>query len=298
MDVILKKTCLRWANRLANLILWAAGIVGAWVLLKVFVFASYHVPSDSMMPALWPGDYVLVEKLSYGARLFDLEKAAAGKPFEMHRTWRWGSVKRGDVVVFNNPYPHSGRKLEFDLMQYYVKRCIALPGDSFEIRHGRYQVRGCAEPLGNVRAQDDVFQALQPDGRGIYGLNSHAFPKWDVFKWSILEFGPLYLPRRGDTLPMNTRHYWLYKKLIEWETGKQLELNPDSTVCLNGHPVKAYTFCHDYYFMAGDNASNSNDSRYWGLVPDDFIAGRAVAIWMSVKPYSGKRRWNRIGLIQ
>ncbi|ULB35961.1 S26 family signal peptidase [Proteiniphilum propionicum] len=60
-----------------------------------------------------------------------------------------------------------------------------------------------------------------------------------------------------------------------------------------GEPLPAYTFSHNYYFMEGDKVDNSQDSRYWGLLPDDLIVGKASLVWKSMNPYSNTFRWNR-----
>lgn len=285
----------RWIDRIANFILIVAGVIGVRILLQIFVFSSYYIPSESMEPTLVPGDYVLVNKMAYGARLFNLNAAAEGLPFTVHRTWGYSPIKRNDIIVFNNPYPNTRKRMEFDLMKYYVKRCVALPGDSFEIKKGHYRVRGWQEDLGNVDEQDKVWYISTYGKRKISGLSMHAHPKWQIIGWSILEYGPLYIPQKGDVLPMNVRHYWIYRQLVEWESRKSLILKEDSTIWLNNKPIREYTFKHDYYFMAGDNVANSDDSRYWGLVPDDFIAGKVWKIWKSKDPDTKELRWNRIG---
>lgn len=285
----------RWVDYILNFILIVAGIIGLRILLQIFIFSSYYIPSESMTPTLIPGDYVLVNKLAYGARLFNLNAAAEKRPFTMYRTWGYDKIKRNDIIVFNNPYPNTRKHIEFDLMKYYVKRCVALPGDSFEIRKGRYQVRGCQEDLGNVVQQDRVWNISMYGERKISGLNMHAHPKWQIIGWSILEYGPLYIPRQGDTLPMNVRHYWTYRQLIEWESSKKLILKKDSTIWLDNKLIKEYTFEHNYYFMAGDNVASSDDSRYWGLLPDDFIAGKVWKVWNSKDPKTKELRWKRIG---
>lgn len=286
---------IRWMDCIINLILIVTGVIGVRILLQIFVVSSYYIPSESMEPTLLPGDYVLVNKLAYGARLFNLNAAAERKTFTMYRTWGYDTVKRNDVIVFNNPYPNTRKRMEFDLMEYYVKRCVALPGDSFEISKGRYKVRGCQQNLGNITQQDRVWYISTYGKRKISGLNMHAHPKWQIIGWSILEYGPLYIPRQGDVLPIDVRHYWIYRQLIEWESHTSLTLKEDSTIWMDNKPITEYTFKHNYYFMVGDNVANSDDSRYWGLVPDDFIAGKVCGIWKSKAPGTEKLRWDRIG---
>ena len=91
---------------------------------------------------------------------------------------------------------------------------------------------------------------------------------------------------------MNRTNYLLYRKLIEWEQKGSLKYQ-DSAVFLNGKTIESYRFQKNYYFMAGDKGANSQDSRYWGLLPEEYIVGKAVRIWKSVAPYTKKFRWDR-----
>ena len=102
---------------------------------------------------------------------------------------------------------------------------------------------------------------------------------------NIRDFGPLYLPKTGDKVEMNRENYLLYRKLIAWEQKAEINYN-DSTVFLNGEPIREYRFLKNYYFMAGDKGENSQDSRYWGLLPEEYIVGKAAFIWKSVDPYT------------
>ena len=91
---------------------------------------------------------------------------------------------------------------------------------------------------------------------------------------------------------MNRTNFILYKKLIEWEQQGTIEYK-DSTSFLNGRPIDGYRFLKNYYFMAGDNGMNSQDSRYWGMLPEEYIVGKAWIIWKSVDPYTETFRWKR-----
>ena len=79
----------------------------------------------------------------------------------------------------------------------------------------------------------------------------------------------------------------------EWEQKKKLTLHGDS-VLLGDSVIHNYRFCENYYFVSGDKMVNSKDSRYWGLLPEPFIVGRAWLVWKSVSPNTGKMRWKRI----
>jgi signal peptidase I len=112
------------------------------------------------------------------------------------------------------------------------------------------------------------------------------------YKWTIKDFGPLYIPAKGDNLPIDSLNIILYRKLIEYETGKSVSIK-DGLVFIGDSVLNNYTFRQDYYFVAGDWIFDSMDSRYWGLLPDDLIVGKAAVVWKSVDPNTGKFRWNR-----
>ena len=87
--------------------------------------------------------------------------------------------------------------------------------------------------------------------------------------------GPIYVPHKGDTISLNYQTAYVYKNIIEWESNNVLIIN-ESGVRLGGFPANNYIFRNDYYFMAGDNFSESIDSRFWGLIPDILIVGKVV----------------------
>ena len=128
---------------------------------------------------------------------------------------------------------------------------------------------------------------------GDCGIVMRGYPYSDMVDWDIMNFGPLYLPAKGDVIEMTSKHVALYRNVIEWEQKKKLLLRGD-TVLLNDSVIHTYRFKENYYFVAGDKVMNSQDSRYWGLLPEPFIVGKAVRIWKSVDRNTDKIRWNRI----
>ncbi|WP_075965887.1 signal peptidase I [Parabacteroides massiliensis] len=279
----------RWIDILLTLFLVLAGLVVLWVFVQVFLLASFRIPSDSMEPELTEGDFVAVWKPTLGARLFDLNATLRLEQTEIHRMPGFRKVKRGDVLVFNFPHPNGWDKVEMHILKYYIKRCIGLPGDTLSIRNGKFRINGMAEPLGNTDSQERIGRTLPgefPDG--VY----KAFPFDSILNWNIRNFGPLYIPKAGDRIKMNRTNYALYRKLIAYEQKTVIEYR-DSTVYLNGKPMQDYCFQKNYYFMAGDKGMNSQDSRYWGLLPEEYIVGKAAFIWKSADPYTGRFRWDR-----
>jgi signal peptidase I len=91
---------------------------------------------------------------------------------------------------------------------------------------------------------------------------------------------------------MDVDNIKLYRNLIRYETGKEIELQGD-TVYLNKKILPQYIFTKNYYFMTGDWVFDSRDSRYWGLLPEDHIVGKAAIIWKSQDMGTGKYRWKR-----
>ena len=247
-----------------------------------------------MKPSLIAGDFVVVNKLSYGARLFNLLDAIDKKDVMIHRLPGFGEIKRNDVVVFNFPYPVRWDSIGFDVMKYYVKRCMALPGDTFEIREAQYKVRGVNLPLGNTDSQRELASLLVSEQSIKQArIVQRGFPYNSFVNWNIKEFGPLYIPKRGGEIELNRMNVILYRKLIEWEQRQKLR-SQRGIFFLGGKRIEKYRFLQNYYFMTGDKTMNSQDSRYWGLLPEEFIVGKAAFIWKSKEPDTGDIRWNRI----
>lgn len=126
------------------------------------------------------------------------------------------------------------------------------------------------------------------------GVEDGIFPH--IHKWNRDNFGPIYIPQAGKTVSLNFMTLPFYSRIItEYEKNK-LEVK-GSDIYINGNKTKTYTFKQDYYWMMGDNRHNSEDSRYWGYVPEDHIVGKPVFIWMSWDTNGkgmGKIRWERL----
>lgn len=178
-------------------------------------------------------------------------------------------------------------------MQYYVKRCVALPGDVFRIVDGRYKVTGYTSDLGKVDAQDNFKRMIQEQGLADDNGIVRAYPGDSFLRWTTVEFGPLYIPHTGDSIPMNIHSFKLYRNVIEWERKDKLSYQ-GGQVYLADKPIEGYRFLNSYYFMAGDKVENSKDSRYWGLLPESFIVGKVWRIWKSEDRSTGKMRGERI----
>ncbi|MBR5205424.1 MAG: signal peptidase I [Paludibacteraceae bacterium] len=280
----------KYVDRLLNLFMGTGVLVLFCLLLQVTVIATFRIPTDSMQPTLQPGDNILVNKTLMGARIFNIWDAAEEKEVEIDRLPGLGKVKRNAVLVFHYPYPHKNDSLSMHLLKYYVKRCIALPGDTMGIRQGHYYIKGIDEPIGNVRAQNRIARLDKENARGVV---MDTYP-WDKYmNWMIQDFGPLHVPARGQTVAMDSTAVKLYRNLIEWEQHKILSWHADK-VFLGDSLIQEYRFKENYYFVGGDYMENSKDSRYWGLLPEPYIVGVATRIWKSVDISTGKIRWDRV----
>lgn len=198
-------------------------------LLRSFVVEPFRIPSGSMLPNLHIGDFILVNKFSYGIRLPVINKKIIDT----------SSPERGDVMVFR--FPH-------DPSINFIKRVIGLPGDQLEYRGKRLYING--EAVKTESMGDFDFQRVSKK---------------------------TYVGRRFlETLDSNDH---------------EIIVDPNKRTTETSYAVP-----EGHYFVMGDNRDHSNDSRYWGFVPEKNIIGRAFFIWFSWDlEGSGDLAWERIG---
>ncbi len=116
------------------------------------------------------------------------------------------------------------------------------------------------------------------------------FPYDTAYKWTVDYFGPLWVPKKGSTITLTPQNYSTYQRVIQVYEHNDLEMR-DGKFYINKKEVTTYTFKMNYYWMMGDNRHESQDSRFWGFVPEDRIVGKASLIWFS---WEGGPRWNRL----
>ena len=415
-----KKSTLRdWADALIF-------AVAAAYVLRCFLFELFAIPTSSMESSLMVGDYLAVDKVTYGARI---PMTPIAVPFVHHtipltkftksyvewvklpymRFPKIHGIQRGNAVVFNYPdgdtvvlerqsesyyaivrefetllnpnapreelirmyqkyeedanyiiskYPgkyYSGKGREVvkkayhvtarpvDKREFYVKRCIGLPGEKLEIVNSQVFIDD--KPIQTpkrvqyrYRVTDTQSKALSPKKRKILNINEDdMYPKknpylyclnnaqkekieqmglkveklteekgernFDVFPhdarftWNKDFFGPITIPQKGTTVSLNDSTIVLYKQIIHNYELHDLQIK-EGNIFIDGKVATEYTFAQNYYFMMGDNRDNSADSRFWGFVPEDHIAGRVWFVWLSLDKYKewgeGKIRWNRM----
>lgn len=285
------KIFMRLVNIIADIIIIFVIVVTAYVLIQIFFITSFTVPTESMLPEIISGDKVLVDKLSTGARIFDIRNAISGKVKNINRMPHWRTFERNDVLVFNFVHKDSWDSISMNWPTYYIKRCIAVPNDVVEIKDFCYIVNG--DTLSKSTDVERIKLTIPEDSicRNM-NLNGYMCDVSDTIdRWTIRDLGPLLVPGIGTIVEIDSRTYRRYKQLIEWETGKSVTLKND-IVLLDNAPINKYRFTKNYYFMAGDNIFSSLDSRYLGVIPEEFIVGRAIKIWWSEN--SNGVQWKRI----
>ncbi|HEY3353431.1 MAG TPA: signal peptidase I [Polyangia bacterium] len=198
--------------------------------LRSFVVEAFKIPSGSMIPTLQVGDHIFVNKYIYGLRIpgTDLKFFQVRKP------------QRGEVVVFRFPNPYH---LASEEDKDFIKRIVAVEGDTVEVRDRVLYVNGTAVPHERVQANGCAYEDVLDEGAGVF----------------VEKRCEAYDERLGG------HHYTTYFD----PTGGAARDWPPRTV--PPHSV----------FCMGDNRDNSNDSRFWGPVSDELIKGRAMFIWWS-----------------
>ncbi|MCC3152724.1 signal peptidase I [Hymenobacter sp. BT770] len=356
---------------------WADSLIFAIVaatLIRWATFEAYTIPSPSMENSLLVGDYLFVSKLHYGPIT---PQTPLQVPLTHQTIWGTGlksyseliqlptyrlpgfsSIKRNDVVVFHVPHES---QYPADLRTNYIKRCVAIAGDTLEIKDAQVYLNGKPgvtppglettyfmqvdnpndEVLAALRAQGIVDydqpngspQAVTtPDGKSGYAISCtvaaanyfrkqpyvksmtviqpqvQLFPDVADFRnsdamsatprgWTLDNYGPLPIPKKGQTIALTPGNAAIYYKIVaryEHNTGITWK---DGMIYQNGKMLTSYTVKQNYYMMMGDNRHNSEDSRFWGFVPEDHVVGKAVLIWLSVDPNADfwhKIRWNRL----
>jgi signal peptidase I len=147
-----------------------------------------------------------------------------------------------------------------------------------------------AEKVKNMQGVYSVTKKIEPKNYYDYRI----FPHDPSYAWNNDNFGPLVIPKKGMTLPIDTHNLSLYQKIMNtYDDGIHQVIAQNGKVLYDGQPITTYTFKQDYYFMMGDNRHNSADSRSWGFVPFDHIVGSPFFVWFSMKyednnPISGK----------
>lgn len=147
----------------------------------------------------------------------------------------------------------------------------------------------------NMTAEETEKLKKQPNvksvARYIDSTRGYTFPYDDAnYPWSTDFYGPIRIPKKGDVLELNAKTIPLYRRLISVYEGNKLE-EQNGKFIVNGKETTTYTTKLNYYWMMGDNRHRSQDSRFWGFVPETHVVGKASLIWFS---WNNGPRWKRL----
>jgi signal peptidase I len=255
------------------------------------------------------------------------------------------SMQANPGEILSNPQKFPVVVHPADKTDNYIKRCIAIAGDTIKVVKSDVYVNGVKQdappnsPLKyivevkenvsldeaglediGIKLNDGDFYQDDPQNRYRYVINLTTaekaileksslikridpdldeephplmiFPYDTLHKWSVDDYGGngLWIPKKGASLTLTAENYALYERAIRVYEHNEFYMK-DGKFFLNGAEVTSYTFKMDYYWMMGDNRHNSQDSRFWGFVPEDRIVGKAWLIWFS---WDKGPRWNRL----
>ena len=283
---------------------------------------------------------VVVFNFPAGDTVINLPEYQSLRPYyDVCRELGRGNIDSGRQIVLGNPdqYPLVIRPV--DKQENYIKRCVAIAGDTLQIRNQEVFINGTKQELPpesetyytvdtkgqpldedamkneynvDINNQDEVRPTGSPNQFDMLltwdaynkmlksGLAKNivadidsqqsVWPYSPAIPWSRDNYGPIWIPAKGATLTLTPLNYPIYERAIRVYEHNEFELR-DGKFWLNGQPVTQYTFKMNYYWMMGDNRHGSQDSRYWGFVPEDHVVGEAALIWMS---WNHGVRWSRL----
>jgi signal peptidase I len=236
-----------------------------------FIIQNTRIPTGSMEDTILVGDFVLVNKFIYGS---SSPKYIPFTEIELpfFRLPAFKEPQATDIVVFEYPGDRD-QLLPNELGVNYVKRCIGTPGDTVEIIDKVVFVNGKEfwKPPFIKYYKGRWGDYLKPVPKGV--AEPRIFPKG--MPWNEDNYGPLVIPRKGQTIPLNKYNFEQWRTIIDREYNEKVVAIKNGVVTIKNVPVSSYTFKKDYFFMMGDNRDDSLDSRFWGLVPRDLVVGQA-----------------------
>lgn len=275
------------------------------LVIRIWIFTPFIIPSSSMDTCLIKGDYVIV----------NTSQNLIGEYLPI----------KNEVLAFHYPLNNNAIKDK----PVYIKRCVGLPGDSIIITDGfltsdssillqhdyliadpetvlnwdllsKNKVHlGGKTNMGNwlLPLNNKQKEALEKQSKSLHfemklqpsnWFDLSIFPSDTLLKWNKDNYGPIYVPKKGDVLNLSTKNISLYKKIIEHYEDNELEVI-NSTVFINGKTTNKYQFKNNYYFLLGDNRHHSKDSRHWGFVPQNHLIGKCSKILFNVDNFSFDR---------
>lgn len=250
-------------DQIKFVLLLSLTVVLSALILKIFVVDAVRVPSTSMEPILYEGDFVLINKLIYGHELIrTLPFLKSIFPDDYLPVFK--KVRRGDVILFRFPGNFNNEAAQ----KKYLKRCVGVAGDTVRFVDGSVFI-------------NNVFK---------YSLKSKIINQYEII-----------IPRRGDKIFLSTLNISDWESIIKSE-GHSVKIEGE-VILIDDKETVEYTIEKSYLYVVGDNDENSYDSRNWGFLPEENVIGKAILIYWSIGhrfetetsvPFFSNIRWNRI----
>ena len=250
-------------------------ILAIVLVVRSFLIEPFNIPSSSMVPTLYTGDFIAVNKYAYGIRL----------PLVNTKVLDLGAPQHGDVVVFRFP---------LNPKQYYIKRVIGVGGDTVSFNNGQLSVNGKAIPTtpANFTPDPKMTAQLYPPGKTETGEVVTAEQAAQLGNQE--EQTARYLQESPSS---NHQHLVRYLGDKNWfQYASFLQQASPQLMASQGQQWQL-TVPKGHYFVMGDNRDRSADGRFWGFVPDQNLAGKAVYVWTHKASGLSLPTFNRNGAI-
>ena len=241
-------------------------------IIRSFIYEPFQIPSGSMMPTLLVGDFILVEKFSYGIK----------EPITHKTLIHINSPQRGDIVVFKHP---------IDYNVDYIKRVIGLPGDKIKYDINSKHIHICVNYFKKNSCQEKLSISYSKSRESNFVQKIYFINKNNSNQTKEI-YNSLYSNIVQENINNFKHSILLINSIQNQKKGYYQQKNM---------PELTWIVPKGEYFMMGDNRDNSLDSRYWGFVPEKNLVGKAIKIWMSFD--KNENEWptgiriNRIGNI-
>ena len=294
---------------------------GDTVVTKMQGQGDYYRLCDQMRAAgiKDPKQYILANKDQFGEltvrpvdRRENYVKRAIGLPGERIKIAgdivyiNGKEIAAADNVQFNYIVPVKGivSREQWEEAGVSLKDSGDVPAVNEYTGQKYYHVPLTKEGLATVRSfpqvSGKIVRATSPEAMDIIGgifRTDGVFPQGNNYGWTRPDMGEIWIPKRGSTIHLTLENLPVYERAIRTYEGNDLQVK-DGKIYINGKRTDYYTFKMDYYWMMGDNRDMSDDSRYWGFVPEDHIVGTPMLLLISLDEekglLNGKIRWDRI----